>query len=132
MSSSGPDRHAPHEVDGYLAAQSPEPRATLEALRALIRAAAPRCTERVSYRIPVFRLSRDFVAISAARSHCALHTMSRAVPETMGSELEAAGIRVSGTTLHIRPGSDVPASLIERVLRARRAEMKGTGGDGER
>ena len=36
MSKPKPDRHAPDEVDAYLAAQTPEFRATLEQLRAVI------------------------------------------------------------------------------------------------
>ena len=37
MSKPKPDRHAPQEVDAYLAAQAPEFRATLEQLRAVIK-----------------------------------------------------------------------------------------------
>lgn len=124
MSEPGPNRHAPQEVDEYLAAQAPEARATLEWLRALINAAAPACTERVSYRIPIFRLRMDYVALSVAKSHCALHTMSKAIPVAMKGELKAAGIGTSGTTLHFEPGADLPVSLVERVLRARLAEVE--------
>lgn len=125
MSEPGPDRHAPQEVDEYLAAQAPGPRATLERLRAIVRAAAPDCTERVSYRIPIFRLGKDFVALSVAKNHCALHTMSKAIPVAMKDELRAGGIGTSGTTLHLDPGADLPVSLLERVVRARLAEVEG-------
>ncbi len=124
MSNAGPDRHAPREVDEYLAAQAPEFRATLERLRAMIKTAAPDCTERVSYRIPIFRLKKDFVALSASKDHCGLHTMSKTVPVAMKDELKAAGIGTSGTTLHIKPGADLPVSLVERVLRARLDELE--------
>ena len=69
-------RQAPGEADEHLAAQAPEFRATLEQLRAIIRAIAPDCTERVSYKIPIFRLRKDFVAMSAAKKHIGLHSMS--------------------------------------------------------
>ena len=124
MSNAGPDRHAPQEVDEYLSAQAPEFRATLEELRSLIKAAAPDCTERVSYRIPIFRLKKDFVALSASKDHVGLHTMSKIVPVAMKDELKAAGIGTSGTTLHIKPGIDVPLSLLEKVLRARLDELQ--------
>ena len=124
MSEPKPSRHAPQEVDEYVAAQEPASRDTLERLRAIIRAAAPDCTERVSYRIPIFRLKKDFVALSVARNHCALHTMSKAVPVAMQDELKAAGIGISGTTLHFEPGADLPVSLVESVVRARLAELE--------
>ena len=124
MSNAGPDRHAPREIDEYLAAQAPEFRATLEQLRAMINAVARECTERVSYRIPIFRLKKDFVALSASKDHCGLHTMSKTVPAAMKEELKAADIGISGTTLHIRPGIEVPVSLVERVLRARLDELE--------
>ena len=124
MSNAGPDRHAPQEIDEYLAGQAPEFRTTLEQLRAMINAVAPDCTERVSYRIPLFRLRKDFVALSASKDHCGLHTMSKTVPVSMKDELKAAGIGTSGTTLHIKPGADLPVSLMEKVLRLRLDELE--------
>lgn len=93
---------------------------------AIVKGIAPDCTERVSYKIPIFRLKKDFVAaISAANNHCSLHAMSKGIPVAVKDELKAAGILTSGTTLGIRTGIDVPMSLVERVLRARPAELKG-------
>ena len=124
MSKPDPNRHAPHEIDEYMAAQTPEFRAALDQLRAIIKAAAPDCTERVSYKIPIFRLEKDFVAMSVAKRHCGLHTMSKAIPVAMKDELKAAGIGISGTTLHIKPGINLPVSLVEEVLRRRLAEVE--------
>lgn len=126
MGKTDPNRNAPHEVDDYIAAQEPKFQATLTQLRAAVAAVAPQCSERVSYGIPVFRLKADFVGLSAAKHHCALHTMSKAVPAAMGDALRAAGIGTSGTTLHLQPGIELPASLVETVLRRRLAEL-GTG-----
>ena len=123
MSNPKPTRHAPAEVDEYLAAQEPEFRATLEQLRELIRRMAPDCSERVNYKIPIFRLKKDFVAMSAAKRHIGFHTMSRAIPIAMKDELKAAGIWISGTTFHIKPGSALPVALLEKALRARLKEL---------
>ena len=123
MSKPGPNRHAPAEVDEYLAAQADEFRASLEQLRAIIRRVVPDCTERVSYKIPIFRLTRDFVAMSAAKKHIGFHTMSKAIPLAMKDELKAAGIWISGTTFHIKPESELPVELIEKALRARLDEV---------
>ena len=123
MAKPDPSRHAPREVDEYLAAQEPEFRATLGQLRSAVHAVAPDCTERVSYGIPIFRVRTDFVALSAAKHHCALHTMSKSVPVAMKDTLKAAGIGTSGTTLHFQPSVDLPMSLVESVLHRRLAEV---------
>lgn len=124
MSKPKPDCHAPQEIDEYLTAQAPEFRVTLEQLRAIINAVAPDCTERVSYGIPIFRLKKDFVALPAAKNHCALHTMSKAIPVDMKDELKAVGISTSGTTLHFEPSIDLPVLLVQKVLRTRLAEVE--------
>lgn len=124
MSKPKPSRQAPQEVDAYLAAQENGFRETLEQLREIIRRVAPACTERVNYRIPIFRLQSDFVAMSAAKRHIGFHTMSKDIPALMKDELKAAGIWTSGTTLHIKPGGDLPVTLLEKVLRARLAEAE--------
>ena len=125
MTKPKPSRHAPAEVDAYLAAQAPEFRATLAELRDIIKRVAPDSTERVSYKIPIFRLKKDFVAISAAKKHIGFHTMSKAIPAAMKDELKAAGIWTSGTTFHIKPGGELPVALLDKALRARLAELAG-------
>lgn len=56
--------------------------------------------------------------LSAARNHCSLHTISKAISVVMKEELRAAGIGTSGITLHIiKTGADWPVSLVKRVLR---------------
>lgn len=92
---------------------------------AIVKGIAPDCTERVSYKIPIFRLKKDFVAVSAANNHCSLHAVSKGIPVAMKDELKAAGILTSGTTLRIRTGIDVPMSLVDKVLNARLAELEG-------
>ncbi len=124
MSKPKPTRHAPREVDEYLARQAPEFRAILDQLRAIITSVAPNCTERVNYQIPIFRLKKDFVAMSAATRHCGFHTMSKKIPVAMKDELKAAGIWISGTTLHLKTDIDLPAPLIKKALRMRLAELE--------
>ena len=119
-----PSRHAPEEVDKYLAAQEPAFRATLEQLRENIKPVAPKATERVSYKIPIFRLKKDFVAISADTNHCGLHTMSKAIPFSIKDELKAVGIWTSGTTLHIKPGAELPIATLDTVMRAHLRELE--------
>lgn len=116
-----PSRHAPEEVAAYLAALPDDIRASLERVRSLIIAAAPDCTERVSYGIPIFRLQTDLVGISAQKHHCALHVMSSSLTAALAKTLP--GLKVSGATVHFTPENPLPAEFIRRVVRERMQEM---------
>jgi uncharacterized protein YdhG (YjbR/CyaY superfamily) len=120
MGKSAASRHAPEEIDAYLAALPDDVRTSLERVRTIIRATAPVCTERVSYKIPIFRLGKDLVGISAQKNQCALHTMSPALTAAMADDLE--GVKVSGATIHFTPDNPLPQALIEKIVRARMTE----------
>ena len=117
MSRSDPSRHAPEEVDAYLEALPDDVRSTLERVRRIIRETAPDCTERVSYQIPIFRLRKDLVGMSAQKNHCALHSMSPPLMKAMAEELK--GVKVSGATIHFTPETPLSRGLIEKILRER-------------
>jgi uncharacterized protein YdhG (YjbR/CyaY superfamily) len=117
MSKPDASRHAPEEIDAYLAALPDDVRSSLERVRGIIRETAPDCTERVSYRIPIFRLRKDLVGMSAQKDHCSLHTMSPSLVEAMAEEL--GGVEVSGATIHFTPEKPLPKDLIQRIVRER-------------
>ncbi len=121
MSKSDAARHAPGEVDAYLAALPEDVRAALARARCIVREVAPGCTERVSYGVPIFRLGKDLVGLSAQRDHCALHSMSPGLMSAMRAELK--GIKVSGATIHFTPEAPLSRELIESIVRARMAEL---------
>ncbi len=108
MSKSKPSRHASEEIDAYLAALPSDIRSSLERVRNIIRETAPECTERVSYKIPIFRLGKDLVGMSAQKNHCALHSMSPSLMKAMAEELK--GVKVSGATIHFTPEKPLPST----------------------
>ena len=120
MSKTDASRHAPQEIDAYLAALPDDIREALARVRAIIRETAPDCTERVSYQIPIFRQQKDLVGLSARQDHCALHTMSPALVAAMADDLK--GVKVSGATVHFTPESPLPRALIETIVRERMKE----------
>lgn len=107
-------------VDAYLAALPPGPRAALTKLRAAIRAAAPRATEAISYRVPTFVHQGPLVAFSASAQHCALHLMSPALVRSLGDEL--APYEIGTATIRFAPGEPLPPTLVKKLVRARIAE----------
>jgi uncharacterized protein YdhG (YjbR/CyaY superfamily) len=120
VSKADASRHAPEEIDAYLEALPDDVRSALERMRSIIRETAPDCTERVSYKIPIFRLRKDLVGMSAQKNHCALHSMSSPLMKAMAQELE--GVKVSGATIHFTPENPLSAELIEKVVRERMKE----------
>jgi uncharacterized protein YdhG (YjbR/CyaY superfamily) len=121
MSKADTSRHAPEEIDAYLAALPDDIRSSLERVRSIIREIAPECTERVSYGIPIFRLRKDLVGMSAQKNHCSLHSMSPPLMKAMAEELK--GVKVSGATIRFTPENPLPRELIERVVRERMKEV---------
>jgi uncharacterized protein YdhG (YjbR/CyaY superfamily) len=120
MSKPKPSRHAPQEIDAYLEPLPEDVRSALGRLRRIIRETAPECTERVSYGIPIFRLRKDLVGVSAQKDHCSLHSMSPSLMQDMAPELE--GFQVSGATVHFAPDKPLPRELVERIVRERAKE----------
>jgi uncharacterized protein YdhG (YjbR/CyaY superfamily) len=121
VSKSDASRHAPEEIDAYLAALPDDIRTSLERLRSIVRETAPECTERVSYKIPIFRLRKDLVGMSAQKNHCSLHSMSPSLMKAMAEELK--GVEVSGATIHFTTESPLSRELAERIVRERIKEI---------
>lgn len=124
MAKPDPSRHAPQEIDAYLAELPENKRHTLEQLRRIIRETAPDCTERVSYRIPIFRLRTDLVAMSAAKAHCSLHVMSTQLLKDMAEAL--ADYKVSGATVQFSPDEPLPEAIIVKIVQERIKEQQKT------
>ncbi|MDT8446489.1 MAG: DUF1801 domain-containing protein [bacterium] len=121
MAKPNADRHSPEEIDVYLAEQEPSKRQALEQLRALILKFAPDCSERVSYKIPLFRRGKDLVGISASKSHCSLHTMSPTLVMELKAQLK--GIKHQGATIHFLPEQPLPEALVGLIVNRRMQEV---------
>ncbi|HWZ83064.1 MAG TPA: DUF1801 domain-containing protein [Terriglobales bacterium] len=116
---SGPD--APKTVDQYLA-HVPEPaRSTLEKVRAIIRAAAPKeTTEKISYGMPTFHYKRSLVALGAFKDHCSLFPMGSSVLTDIAEEIKP--YQVSKGTLHFPIDKPMPAALVTKIVKLRVAQ----------
>ena len=112
---------APNTIDEYLA-RVPEPaRSTLEKVRGVIRAAAPRdAGEAIGYGIPMFRYKGGLVAFAAFKKHCSFFPMSLAVMRSLKSELK--NFDVSKGTIHFPLDKPLPAALVRKIVKARIAE----------
>jgi uncharacterized protein YdhG (YjbR/CyaY superfamily) len=104
-------------IDEYLARVEPEQRAALEALRQVIRKAAPRAEEIITYGIPAFRQNGFLIAFAASAKHCSLHPMTNHTVADFAKDL--AGYSTSTGTIRFTPDKPLPATLVKKIVKAR-------------
>ena len=125
------DHAAPKSIDEYIAQCSPEVRPILEKIRDIVRKAAPKAKERISYRMPAFSLDGDIVYFAAFKHHIGLFPP---VPRDDAQLIKDASV-YAGPKGNLRFPLDqrIPYGLISRVVKAqvqanlRRAEMRRAG-----
>ena len=114
----------PKTFDDCLATLSPDKRAALEKLRKIIKAAAPKAEEGISYGLATFRLDgKPLVALGASANHCAFYLMSGFTVATHKDELK--GYDTSKGTIRFPADKPLPAALVRKLVKARIAENAG-------
>jgi len=106
------------EVEAYLA-RVPEPaRSTLEKMRAMIKAAAPKdATEAISYGIPSFHYKGALVWYAAFKKHCSFFPMDHSLEEEFAEELKK--YKTSKGTIQFPVDEPLPKKLVTRIVKAR-------------
>jgi uncharacterized protein YdhG (YjbR/CyaY superfamily) len=114
-------KEAVQGVEDYLA-KVPEPaRNTLAKVRAAIRTAVPaETTEALSYGMPAFHYKGALVAYAAFKNHCSFFPMQASLIDTMKEELK--DYRTSKGTLQFPLDKPLPATLVQKMVKARVAE----------
>ncbi len=105
----------PGSVDAYIAACPADVRKVLTAIRATIRKAAPAAEERISYRMPTFRLDRDIIHVGAFKDHIGFF------PPVREAELQSRSRPYRGEKGNLRFPLDqpIPYDLITDIVKAR-------------
>jgi uncharacterized protein YdhG (YjbR/CyaY superfamily) len=106
----------PHNIDEYIAASAVAVRPVLRELRRVIRAAAPKATELISYRMPAFKQRGILVYFAAFKSHVGLFP-----PVRGDAKLAKALARYAGPKGNLKFPLDAPMpyALIKRIVRLR-------------
>jgi uncharacterized protein YdhG (YjbR/CyaY superfamily) len=109
----------PRTIDEYLTRVNDDKRAALERLRQTILAVAPMAEECISYQMPAFRYEgRVLVYFAATANHCAFYPGG--MVNDFKDELEA--FETSKGTIRFQPDRPLPASLVQKIVKARMAE----------
>ena len=118
---------AASDVRRYIAAQPPRARQYLRQIRSIIRAAAPKTTESISYGIPTFKLDgKGFIYCAAFKRHVSLYPITAAIRRKFASQLKT--YKTSTGTVQFPLDRPLPVALIRRLVKARLAEMRKTTG----
>jgi uncharacterized protein YdhG (YjbR/CyaY superfamily) len=104
----------PRTIDEYLSLVSEDKRAALQALREMIRAAAPEAEECISYLIPAFRLNGMLVGFAAAKNHCALYAWNGSSVGLFADELREYD--TSKGTIRFTPDKPLPEVIVRRLV----------------
>ena len=111
----------PSPVLRYIADQKPPQRKALKALRSAIRKVAPKATERLSYRIPMFEVDgRMLLYIAGFKEHVSLYPVTKAMVAKHGKAI--AKYRHGRGTLRFSLDEPVPTGLVTKLAKARLSE----------
>ena len=106
-------------IDEYLSTVTDEQCIALEKLRKIIRSAAPKAEECISYQMPMFKQNGMLAAFAAFRNHCSFFPGAKPI-ETHKEELK--NFETSKGTIHFQPNKPIPATLIRKIVKERIAD----------
>jgi uncharacterized protein YdhG (YjbR/CyaY superfamily) len=113
----------PKTVDDYLTAAPKDKRAALRTLRRTIKAAAPKATESVSYRIVGYKLGgQRLVYFGYWKTHIALYGSSGRFNKAHAAELKPY-VQSKGT-IQFPDHKPIPVRLVTQIVKARVAEVE--------
>ncbi len=113
-------RSSPATIDQYLVDIRKDQRAALERLRKIIKAAAPKAIETITYRVPVFKHNGMLVGFGAAKDHCAFYPCDGGTVMKFKKELK--NFETSKGTIRFQPDKPLPVALVKRIVKMRLAE----------
>lgn len=110
----------PASIDDYIAAQPTDVQDILHQIRATIRKAAPKATERISYGMPCWVQEGVLVYVGAFKKHIGLY------PPVGDAALKEKAARYAGPKGNLQFPLDepMPHALIGKIVKARIAENK--------
>ena len=110
-------------VSEYIASAPPETRKALRQIRAAIRKANPRITERISYRIATFDIDGKYLLYMAAfKNHVSIYPATADMMAKYGKELRRH--RSGAGTIRFALDEKLPLTLITKLAKLRVQERQ--------
>ena len=109
-------RATPTTIDEYIAISPLAVRPVLKKIRATIRKAAPKAEERISYRMPAYRLSGELAYFAAFKQHIGFYPPVRGDRKLLADVAPYAGEKGN---LRFPLDEPIPYALITRIVKQR-------------
>lgn len=98
----------------------------LKQMRALVRAVAPRATEKISYGIPTFVLNGTYlVYVGGFKNHVSVYPVTAAVTRQLKNEIKP--YQTGKGTLQFPLADPLPKTLIRKIIKIRVGEVVARG-----
>ncbi len=115
-------RPSPANIDEYIDRFPPDVQAILRRIRAVIHAAAPQASEKISYQMPTFYLNGNLVHFAAFKGHIGFYPTPGGV-EAFKAELSP--YKGAKGSVQFPLDQPIPYDLIRRMVEFRVAEKHG-------
>ena len=109
-------KKAPKDVDAYIAKAPKAVRLKLAQLRRIIRAAAPKAEEHISYGMPYYSYKGRLVYFAIARKHIGLYVPTPVIEE---HKKELEDYETAKATVRFPLNKRLPIALIKKLVKAR-------------
>lgn len=114
-------REQPPDIDAYIAGCPADVRPTLEAIRAVIRRAAPAAVEAIRYGIPTFVLHENLVHFAAFARHIGFYPGPSGIAKF---RRELAPYKSAKGSVQLPLTGRIPLAVIGRIVAFRVAEVE--------
>lgn len=108
---------AVNTVEEYLKLFPAEQRAELEKFRKVIKEAAPKAEESISYGMPGYKLNGPLVYFGGFKNHCSFFPAGNSAIQQFSEDLKK--YKTSKGTIQFPFGESIPVSLIKKIVKAR-------------
>lgn len=113
---STPESKYPYSnIDEYIALQDPAVQPRLQETRALLAAAAPEASEKISWGMPTFYLHGNLIHFAAQKQHMGLHPGAECM-ERFGPRLRELGFATSKGTVQLPYAKPLPKDVMQEML----------------
>ena len=109
-------KHTPKDVDSYIKAAPQAVRDKLAQLRTLIKAAAPKAEEKISYGMPYYGYEGRLAYFQAHQNHIGLYVPPPVIEE---HQQELKDYETAKATVRFPNDKPLPAALIKKLIKAR-------------